>query len=215
MEREQSVRPDQPRRACNDDRVSARENLERSALRSFLDDIEIPESGFTVAQLHEMPESRNRIELTDGALTVSPSAANPHQFMAALLMARLYEKRTDGFTVNQSVNVDLTDNTTRIPDVVIVRSGIKRNWYVGNEVVVAVEIESPTNFRDDRTMKPKLYADAGIPHYWRIEVDPELVVVRYRLKKRAYVEVARGPRIEVVEPFPFAIDLADLLDPDA
>ena len=162
-----------------------------------------------------MPESRYRIELTDGALTVSPSAANPHQFMAMALGMRLYEKRTNGFTVNQGANVELTDNTTRIPDVVVVRSGIKRNWYLGNEVVVAVEIESPGNFRDDRTMKPKLYADAGIRHYWRIELEPELIVVRYRLKKRAYVEVARGPRIEVVEPFPFAMDVADLLDPDA
>jgi Uma2 family endonuclease len=203
---------------CDDVHVPASENLRRALLRTFVDDINAYppfEDGFTAADLHEMPESPCRIELTDGALTVSPSASNPHQFMAMALGMRLYEKRTDGFTVNQGANVDLTDNTTRIPDVLVVRSGIKRKWYRGDEVVVAVEIESPASIRDDRRMKPELYAEAGIPHYWRIELEPELVVVRYHLKQGTYVEVARGPRIEVIEPFPFAADLVDLIDPDA
>jgi Uma2 family endonuclease len=216
MEEKRAAERGRPRPACNDESVSARDNRRRSYLRSFLDELEVPKGGFTVADLHAMPESHHRIELTDGALTLSPSASSTHQFMAMMLAARLYEQRTEGFTVNQAVDVELTHNTTRIPDVVVLwRPDKSRRWYKGSEVVVAVEIESPTNYRDDRTLKPELYAEAGIPHYWRIELEPELVAVRYRLEQTTYVQDARGPRIDVTEPFPFAIDLADLVDPDA
>jgi Uma2 family endonuclease len=218
-DREVVARSERARRSgCDDVPVSARQNFQRASLRSFFDyleDIPIPEHGFTVADLLEMPDSRYRVELTDGVIAVSPSASNPHQFMAMALGMRLYEKRTEGLTVNQSANVELAHNTSRIPDVLVVRSGLKRKWYRGDEVVVAIEIESPSSVRDDRTMKPQLYAEVGIPHYWRIELEPELVAVRYHLHEGAYVEAARSPRIEVGEPFPFAVDLADLLDPDA
>ena len=39
-----------------------------------------------------------------------------------------------------------------------------------SEVVLAVEIVSPGSERTDHTVKPLEYADAGIPHYWVVDL---------------------------------------------
>ncbi|MGR6998893.1 Uma2 family endonuclease [Yinghuangia aomiensis] len=41
-----------------------------------------------------------------------------------------------------------------------------------DDVVLVVEIASPSTRVADRKMKPSLYAAAGIPHYWRLELEP-------------------------------------------
>jgi hypothetical protein len=45
----------------------------------------IPSGGWTVDDLDALPESHYRYELTDGALTVSPSRSSLHQSVADLL----------------------------------------------------------------------------------------------------------------------------------
>ncbi|MFI5956406.1 Uma2 family endonuclease [Cryptosporangium sp. NPDC051539] len=177
----------------------------------------MPPDGYTVADLLAMPETPTRIELTDGVLTVSPSASSAHQHLAMRLGARLDQVRTKGYRVNLDVDVHLSRQTTRRPDVLIVRSGTSSGWphYAGDDLVAAIEIESPTSSRMDRIVKPLIYADYKIPHYWRIELEAEPVAIVHRWYLGGYAEVSRGPRIEVTEPFPFAVDLKELIDPDA
>jgi hypothetical protein len=52
----------------------------------------------------------------------------------------------------------------------------------------------------DRILKPTLYADAGIPCYWRIEVAEGLVVHAYQLG-------ASGDVYQRVGEFPDAVEL--------
>lgn len=44
--------------------------------------------------------------------------------------------------------------------------------------------------RTDRWLKPVEYADAGIPHFWRVE--PDGTVLRFRLVDGIYAQVAGG-----------------------
>jgi Uma2 family endonuclease len=82
---------------------------------------------------------------------------------------------------------------------------------IPSEVLVAVEIESPGSHLEDRATKPALYAHYGIPHYWRIELEP-LLVSRYRIGHRSsYQMTGAGPRLSVSEPFALDIALAELL----
>ncbi|MCU7827174.1 Uma2 family endonuclease [Kitasatospora sp. DSM 101779] len=39
-------------------------------------------------------------------------------------------------------------------------------------IVVAIEITTPSTRVGDTVLKSALYAAAGIPHYWRLELDP-------------------------------------------
>ncbi len=42
---------------------------------------------------------------------------------------------------------------------------------------------SPGSETADRVVKPNEYARAEIPHYWRIETDPDVVIYTYQLAK--------------------------------
>ena len=61
-------------------------------------------------------------------------------------------------------------------------------------------------------MKPALYARHGIPHFWRIELEP-IRFRRYVLGSgEAYREAGSSDdRLTTGEPFPIDVALADLL----
>ena len=58
---------------------------------------------------------------------------------------------------------------------------VRVRWLRSDQVVLAVEVVSPGSETTDRVVKPLQYAQAGIAHYWRIETEPQVVVVTYRL----------------------------------
>ena len=99
-----------------------------------------------------------------------------------------------------------------IPDVVVLRDtdldADLFNFPV-DVVVAAVEVVSPSTRSDDRFRKPALYAQAGIPCYLRVELDP-VHVVAYRLDAEGiYAEAGRaepGEVLKLTEPFPITID---------
>ncbi|MBV9315369.1 MAG: Uma2 family endonuclease [Pseudonocardia sp.] len=172
----------------------------------------MPSGGWTVDDLDQMPVSNIRYELTDGAMTVSPSPSNLHQRLSAALTIRLAAEVPPELDVAQAVEIRFARQLTRIPDVMLVRSDDPgRHWFAPAEVVVAIEIESPGNHIEDRTTKPVLYARYGIPHYWRIELLP-LQVTTYQLREGdTYHKVSRGDRIKIDEPLALDIPLVELL----
>lgn len=172
----------------------------------------MPPGGWTIDDLDRLPETHLRYELTDGALTVSPSPSSLHQAIAGILMTRLDQLAPSAYAVTGAVEIRFTRRLTRIPDVLIVRTNDpRRHWFAPDEVVVAVEVESPGSHIEDRTTKPALYAQYGIPHYWRIEPEP-LRVTTYRLGPGdAYAADSTGDRLSVDEPFTVSLPLVALL----
>jgi Uma2 family endonuclease len=174
--------------------------------------ISVPAGGWTTDDLDALPETNQRYELTDGAITVSPSASGLHQAFAGLLLAVLNYRAPDDVAVTGAVEVRFSRQLTRIPDLVLVSSEHPgRHWFAPAEVLVAVEIESPGSHVEDRTTKPALYAQHGIPHYWRVELHPLQVTVYELGEGDAYREVGRAERLRVAEPFPVDVELAELL----
>ncbi|MCX2968322.1 Uma2 family endonuclease, partial [Streptomyces sp. JHD 1] len=58
-----------------------------------------------------------------------------------------------------------------------------------------------------------LYADAAIPHFWRLEFDPAPMLAIYEWEAGRYVErttVLAGVTTRLDAPFPIAIDPAAL-----
>jgi Uma2 family endonuclease len=174
--------------------------------------IEIPPGGWTTDDLDELPVSNYRYELTDGALSVAPAPSNLHQTLAALLAAALEAILPDPFVMAGAVEIRFSRQLTRIPDLMVVRSEEPaRHWFAPAEVTVAIEIESPGNHVEDRITRPALYAQFGIPYYWRIEPSPLRVTTYRRGQGDAYVPATTGDRIAVAEPFPVDLDLTALL----
>lgn len=173
----------------------------------------VPPGGWTVDDLDRWPESHIRVELTDGALSVSPPPSSLHQAVSGRLFIVLDDNAPLDLAATQAVEIRLARRTNRIPDLLVVRSDDPaRHWFAPAEVLLAVEIESPGSHAEDRVMKPALYARHGIPHYWRIELEP-IRVRRYGLGSGdTYREVGSSDeRLTVREPFPVDVALADLL----
>lgn len=172
-----------------------------------------PADGWTVEHLDRWPESHVRYELTDGALTVSPSPSSLHQAIAMRLGARLDHLAPTGMAVTQAVEIRFGPQLTRIPDLLVVRSDDPgRHWFSPAEVLLAVEIESPGSHVEDRIVKPAIYAAHGIPSYWRIELGP-IRARRYGPDGADGYRELDCPVDRIVADEPFAVDvsLAELL----
>lgn len=71
----------------------------------------------------------------------------------------------------------------------------------------------PSTAAIDRTIKAERYAAAGIPGYWRVELDP-ITVIAYSLREGTYAELgswSAGETVEVEEPLRVSVDPAVLL----
>ncbi|GAB3872679.1 hypothetical protein GCM10027610_138520 [Dactylosporangium cerinum] len=64
-------------------------------------------------------------------------------------------------------------------------------WIPAADVLLAVEVVAAGSERIDRWFKPLEYADAGIEHFWRVE--PDDMVLRFRLVDGAYTEIGKDP----------------------
>lgn len=105
--------------------------------------------------------------------------------------------------------------TVRAPDVVVVPTRVAEADPAridAADVLLAVEIVSPGTRRTDRVTKPAEYADAGITHYWLLELDPVPVLTGYLLVDGEYEVVAHGSaELELSAPAPVRFDVASLV----
>ena len=175
-----------------------------------------PADGWTVDDLHALPDDGVRRELIDGALHVSPSPTSVHQVIAMRLGVTLEQTCPDHLFVSQSNDVELSPRRLFIPDVLVTTFEAARRRsgsFTADEVVLAVEIVSPGSQSMDRVLKPALYAKAGIPHYWLIETDGDITVHTYRLDCAAQVYEPSGSYPDVIntdDPWHIEIPIAAL-----
>jgi Uma2 family endonuclease len=175
---------------------------------------------WTWADLQEIPDDGHRYEIVDGSLHVSPSPSRPHQVAAGRIVRLLADAAPAGVEVLEAVDVEL-DRSVLAPDVVVLPAD--RAYSTGGplgpgDVLLAVEVVSPSSRRMDRMVKPSVLAEGGIPAYWRVELtgpDAPLVVV-HALTDGGYREVAvvrAGESVRVDVPFAVELRPADLVGP--
>jgi Uma2 family endonuclease len=179
----------------------------------------------TVADYLALPETDERFELQGGSLVMSPSPKPRHQDAMFWLVERIRPQLPQHLRITGAVDVDLALAPTdapgfvRAPDVVVATAdGTERVQREGGilratDVVLAVEILSPGSARIDRTLKRAEYADAGIPHYWIVDIEHPVSLLACRLAGEfGYADegVVTG-RFSTTAPLPVEIDLAELL----
>jgi len=159
-----------------------------------------------------------RYEIVDGVLVVSPAASLLHEFVCIDVAHRLKLTAPADVAVLGAVAIDLAPSY-RVPDVVVLRREAlyERSLLVHpTEILLGVEVVSPSSRTTDRITKPAQYAAAGIPNYWRIELDPELSLTAYTLAEGAgvYAELGTwraGEVAQLREPFPVDIPIDELV----
>jgi len=158
-----------------------------------------------------------QVEIDDGALVVSPPAAWQHDHIATQVahLLLLADRDADLGVVGPAAAA-LLRTRLRVPDVVVhsrTPEALDSIRLPVGDLVLAVEVESPSSRRRDRLQKPWEYAAAGIKHYWRVEPDVPAVTA-YRLVAGTYVESGRAEGAEelrLTEPFPVVVVPAGLL----
>jgi Uma2 family endonuclease len=143
-----------------------------------------PPDGWTTDDLDVLPEDGIRRELVDGLLIVHPAASTVHQILTIHLWNALDESCPREYEVTHAVEVRVSKRRSFIPDVLAVTAeAAARNprRFQPHEVLLAIEIVSPSSTGMDRVAKPGFYAEAGIPLYWRMETETGLVVHTHRL----------------------------------
>lgn len=179
-----------------------------------------PDHLLTLDEWDALPaDATHRSELVEGILLVAPRPTPRHQWAMVRLCAELDAQLPDELKALADVEVLVEAGfppTVRAPDVVVVvpTAVAQRNpaRLDAADVVLAVEIVSPGTRRTDSVTKPAEYADAGIRHYWLIELGPPLTLTGHVLVDGVYEETVRtADRLDVVEPAPLGFDLAGLL----
>ena len=124
-------------------------------------------------------EPGERVELIDGLLMIAEPQSSYHFTAIRLIELALTRAFGDGWDVRTQGPIALDDTSEPEPDVAVVRGG-PRDFAAAHpaEPVLVVEV-SLTSFVIDRKYKSSLYARAGRPEYWILNlVDRELEVRR-------------------------------------
>jgi Uma2 family endonuclease len=180
----------------------------------------------TVAEYLEIGEIEpGYSELVEGRLLMSPSPVPDHNYALFETAVQLRSQLPPGLEVIQDMDVDLqlappeAPGTVRRPDLIVVPHGARlRVRHEGgviraSEVLIAVEIVSPGSKRTDYDHKRGEYADAGIPHYWIVDIDPPVSLLACHLAGEFGYDDggAVTGTFTAAAPFPVEIDLDTLL----
>lgn len=121
---------------------------------------------WTVDDLGDLPEGY-RYEIFDGSLLVSPPPPLPH-VRATTILDRAAPAHLYVSTAGGGVSIK-AGASYLVPDIAVVQcSAIDRGgpYLLSPDVLLAVEVMSPSNPKNDPVLKRHEYAVAGIPQYW-------------------------------------------------
>jgi Uma2 family endonuclease len=130
-------------------------------------------------ELADLPEDNHRYEVVDGNLVVTPPPSQDHQLFSNRLSQALAAQAPPGGPYP-----------------------VKPESFG-----LVVEVVSPRTRKTDRFTKPGEYAEAGIPLFWRVALEPEVQLFAFELVDGSYVPC------EPSAPWgPVALDLATLVE---
>jgi Uma2 family endonuclease len=146
-------------------------------------------------------EPGDRLELIDGLLLVSEPQSSPHYTAIQLVERALSRAFGEGWTIRTQAPIALDDTSEPEPDVAVVRGGI-RDFATAHPVdpVLVVEV-SLSSLVFDREHKASLYARAGRPEYWIVNLIDRVL------------EVRREPAPEPSTPYGWDYAFVDVLGP--
>ncbi|MEZ7130892.1 Uma2 family endonuclease [Nonomuraea sp. AD125B] len=177
-----------------------------------------PPEGLTAENLDHLPDLPAHTELIDGSLVFASPRASFHMCVVSLLEGELRRAAPEEHRVRREMSVILDPAQRPEPDVCVVRAdavtGGRQTFFRGQDVVLVVEVVSPESRVRDRKRKPVLYAEAGIPHFWRIEEQAgKPVAYVYELDPATGLYALTGlhhDRLKLTVPFDLDVDLGEV-----
>ena len=138
---------------------------------------------YTYDDLANTPDDGKRYEIIGGELIVSPAPRLDHQDVVGLwfMLLRLYVSANRlGKVYTAPTDVRLSPHNTVQPDILFVsreRLHICRPNYVDGAPDLIVEVLSDRTRSIDLVQKRALYAMAGVPEYWLVDLLNQTITV--------------------------------------
>lgn len=139
---------------------------------------------FTRADLYRMEAAgvilpEERVELIDGELALKELPNSSHATAVSLCHEALRQIFGAGYVVRVQLPLTLSERDEPLPDLAVVQGNIRDfEAHHPTSAVLIVEI-SETTLAFDRRVKGSLYAWAGVPDYWIVNL-AERVIEVYR-----------------------------------
>ena len=155
-----------------------------------------------------------RLELLDGALVVREPQGPRHATAVRRVVVALRRALGEAWLVDSQFPIALDDLSEPEPDVAVVPGPIDAYRHAHPSRPVLIVEVADSSYRIDREHKASLYARAGVPEYWIVDLVHEAVEVHRQPEASGYgsVQALRPPAtlIALIAPdSPIAV--ADLL----
>lgn len=178
-----------------------------------------PDHLVTLDEWRALPEdTTRRFELVEGTLQVSPRPSVAHQWALSELNYQLRGQLPAHLRALPEVEVVLFEShppTVRVPDLVLVDSVARMDAArcAASDVRLTCEVVSHGSVRTDRITKLAEYADAGIEHYWLVDLtrsSPSMEIYRRRTGGYERTATHHEDTFKVAVPSPLTVDLSAL-----
>lgn len=145
---------------------------------------EAPRRRFTVDELDQMLsagiiDEDEPVELLEGELVLMSAQDAPHASLAFGIQELLLATFGPGHHARAHSPLQVGADSLPEPDVAVFRGGFREYMQrhpTGSDALLVVEISGSTRPKDRR--KASLYARAGVPEYWLIDLDRRRIEVR-------------------------------------
>jgi Uma2 family endonuclease len=155
-----------------------------------------------------------KVELLEGILvTMSPEGPAHAEVVSRLI--HLFVTAVGARAQVRAANpLAATEDSEPEPDLALVPPGVYWSEHPTKTFLV-IEV-AHTSLRKDRGLKRRVYARAGVPEYWVINLKDRVIDVFTRPTGEDYGEVQRAQPGEILKPTAFpdvTVPVADLLPP--
>ena len=148
---------------------------------------------FTLDEYHQLIDSGGfdedmRVELIDG-LIVEMSPKSPEHENAVRWLLRQFARSIDWDRYDLGVSSALTlERSEPEPGLIVIPLDAPRPYHPSTALLV-IEV-SVSSLRRDLVRKHELYARAGVPEYWVVDIDGRRTVVHRGARDGAYEQVS-------------------------
>jgi Uma2 family endonuclease len=175
---------------------------------------------FTVEEYHRMAQAGilsedDRVELIEGEIVEMAAIGSRHAGCVNRLLRLIHPRAAERAVVSVQNPVRLGRHSEPQPDLALL--GLRPDFYASahpgpGDVLLLVEV-SEASADADREVKVPLYARAGIPEVWLVDLEGEVIEVYRQPSAEGYRDVRQARRGEAlsVEAFPDLVLAAEAI----
>lgn len=139
---------------------------------------------FTIADLYRMDQTGvfaegERVELIEGEILIMPVPGSPHSGSVNKTNTTMNARLSGRAIVSIQNPIEMGETDRPLPDLALLK--LRPDYYTSShptaaDVLLLIEM-ADSSLRYDRSRKLALYARAGIPEYWIVDLNGERVEV--------------------------------------